>query len=254
MSLAGKSCIVTGAAGGLGLAIANALHGAGASVTICDISETLLSKASEAHPQLHTIQADVTQDSDIQKVFDNAVNKFGKVDVLVNNAGIIDRFEPVGDLKREMWDKVIAINATAPIVASGYAVRQFLSREREEGKSRGVIVNVASAAIAKAVSAGVAYTSSKHALVGATKHTAATYAKKGIRCNAIVPGGMMTNIAAGVSGINEEGQANMYLEMAMQPELCSVDEVAQLVVFLCEDKAKIVNGAVISADNGWTCW
>lgn len=93
-------------------------------------------------------------------------------------------------------------------------------------------------------------------MIGLTKHTAATYAKKGIRCNAIVPGGMITNVANHLqdgSG-HQEGQGNMWLEMAMKPDLCSVDEVAQLVLFLCEDKVKAVNGATVTVDNAWTAW
>ena len=138
----------------MGLAIANAFLQAGASVTICDISEPLLSKASESHSELNTIQADITRDEEVQKVFDAAIQKFGRVDVLINNAGIMDKYEPVADMKRETWDKVLAVNATAPMVASGCAIREFLKREPEEGKARGAIVNVASVAVVKSVSAG----------------------------------------------------------------------------------------------------
>lgn len=154
MSLSGKSCIVTGGAGGLGLAIATAFLQAGASVTVCDISDSLLSQASEAQSELHTIQADITRDEEIQKVFDAAIQKFGKVDVLINNAGIMDKYEPVADMKRGTWDRVLAVNTTAPMVASGCAVREFLKREPEEGKARGTIVNVASVAVMKSVCAG----------------------------------------------------------------------------------------------------
>lgn len=106
-------------------------------------------------------------------------------------------------------------------------------------------------------SKGVAYATSKHALIGMTKHTAASYAKVGIRCNALVPGGMHTNIASGIQSgdVNHEGMQRMYLTAAMQPDMCSVDEVAALVVFLVGDEAGcVVNGAVVSADNGWSCW
>lgn len=96
----------------------------------------------------------MTSDDDIQKVFDAAIAKHGRVDVLVNNAGIMDRFDAVGDLARGLWDKVLAVNLTAPMVASQIAVKHFLGKEVGEGEARGCIVNVTSASVLRTASAG----------------------------------------------------------------------------------------------------
>lgn len=154
MSLTSKSIIVTGGASGLGLAIATALSAAGASITICDISPESLASASSAHPSFRTVQADVTSDADISRVFDAAIAAHGAVDALVNNAGILDRFDPVGSVPRALWDKVLAVNLTAPMVASQLAVRHFLEKSVGEGEARGCIVNVTSAAVLRTASAG----------------------------------------------------------------------------------------------------
>lgn len=102
----------------------------------------------------------------------------------------------------------------------------------------------------------MAYATSKHALLGLTKHTAFSYGKAGIRCNAIMPGGMITGIGAGIHAgdVSESGRNNMMMTMAMRPDLCPVEDVADVVVWLCDSKSKIVNGALVAADNGWTCW
>jgi len=140
-SLANKSAIVTGAAGGLGKAM----------VTIVDINQERLDSASSelsAHGEVHAVQADITKEESVKKIFEAAKSKFGDVDILVNNAGIMDKFEPVGDLDKELWDKVIAVNLSAPMLASKYAVGAM------EKKGSGVILNVGSMAGAHGFRAG----------------------------------------------------------------------------------------------------
>ena len=150
-SLANKSAIVTGAAGGLGKAIAEGFLKAGAMVTIVDINQERLDSASSelsAHGEVHAVQADITKEESVKKIFEAAKSKFGDVDILVNNAGIMDKFEPVGDLDKELWDKVIAVNLSAPMLASKYAVGAM------EKKGSGVILNVGSMAGAHGFRAG----------------------------------------------------------------------------------------------------
>jgi len=143
LPLTGKSAIVTGAASGLGKAIAEKFLKAGAKVTICDINEERLKSASKelsAHGQVHTIKADITNEESVKEIFETTVEKFGAVDVLVNNAGIMDRFDAVGTLDKELWDKVLAVNLSAPMMMSKWAVNHMVERKG------GVILNIGSMA------------------------------------------------------------------------------------------------------------
>lgn len=118
----------------------------------------------------------------------------------------MDRMDPAGDVDRKLWDRVIAINLTAPAMVSKQAVNMFLKHD-----TKGVIVNIASVAGTRGFAAGAAYTASKHGVIGLTKNTAAYYSFKGIRCNAILAGGMQTNIASAFAqgGVNMEGLGTM---------------------------------------------
>lgn len=138
----GKTCLVTGGAGGLGKAIATKFLEAGAHVIICDINEDRLQQASaelSVKGPLNAVRADITSADDVQRLFDDSVPH---LDVLVNNAGIMDRFDPVGDLDADLWDKIMAVNLTAPFLLSKLAVRKMLARE----KPGGCIVNIISVA------------------------------------------------------------------------------------------------------------
>ncbi|KAK5018094.1 hypothetical protein BJ546DRAFT_1063778 [Cryomyces antarcticus] len=249
-AMSGKTCLVTGSAGGLGKAIASALLEAGANVAIYDLNQSRLDQCSAEFAtfskQLIVFEMDVTDEPQIVSLFEHCISKFGRVDVLVNNAGLMDHFDPVGDLDKALWDTVIAVNLTAPYLMSKHAVKHM-----QEQKS-GVILNISSAAGIAGFRAGAAYTASKHGLVGLTKNTAAFYGKKGIRCNAILPGAMKTNIAdALATGMNMEGYQTMQTTAAMGPSNNDIETVAKLCLFLCSDDAGVVNGACVQADGGW---
>lgn len=144
-SASGKTCLVTGGAGGLGKAIATKFLEAGANVVICDINEERLQQTSTELSKKGTLKAikvDVASTDDVQRLFDEIVREFHKLDVLVNNAGIMDHFDPVGDLDVGLWEKVIAINLTAPFLLSKLAVRNMLAQENPNGS----IVNIISVA------------------------------------------------------------------------------------------------------------
>ncbi|KAG2026683.1 hypothetical protein GB937_001469 [Aspergillus fischeri] len=253
-SLAGKTCLVTGGAGGLGKAIASTFLAAGANVVICDVNEDRLQQTSAELGEtgrLKTVKADITSASAVQALFDEIIADFGKLDILVNNAGIMDRFDPVGDLDEALWDKVIGVNLTAPFLLSKLAVRNMFAQPTPDG----CIINIVSVAGKAGWAAGAAYTASKHGLVGLTKNTAAFYGNKGIRCNGLLLGGMDTNITdAFQAGFNKEGQDKaLEIGTAVKARLCEIDDVADMCLFLaCGKGSKLINGALIPADNGWT--
>ncbi|KAE8334958.1 hypothetical protein BDV24DRAFT_169688 [Aspergillus arachidicola] len=253
-TLSGKTCLVTGGAGGLGKAIATKFLEAGANVVICDINDDRLQQTSaelSVKGPLKAVNADITSASAVQSLFDTIVSEFGKVDILINNAGIMDRFDPVGDLDEELWDRVMAVNLTAPFLLSRLAVRNMLEQPNPDG----YIMNIVSLAGKAGWTAGAAYTASKHGLVGLTKNTAAFYGNKGIRCNALMIGGMATNITeAFMAGVNEEGKEKVVSIMgATRSPLCDIDEVAEVCVSMtCGKGSRLINGACIPIDHGFS--
>jgi len=249
-SLASKVAIITGAGGGLGKYVAKAFIAAGAKTVLVDVNKEYLSAAvSELGADAHAVQGDVTSETSVQSIIDETVQKFGGVDVIVNNAGIMDNFAPVGDVDVKAWEKVLAVNLTGPMLMSRAGIKHFLAKETPGG----VILNVSSLGGLFGNRAGAAYTSSKHALIGLTKNTAAAYHKKNIRCNVICPGAMPnTNIQdAFKAGVHEENQQLAFSTMAMQPNMVDLGEMANVAVFLCSDLSKTLSGAVIAADGGW---
>ncbi|KAJ5336389.1 Glucose/ribitol dehydrogenase [Penicillium brevicompactum] len=252
--LSGKTCLITGGGGGLGKAIATQFLEAGANVVICDVNEERLQATSaELSPKgpLKAIKTDITNTSEVERLFETLIGEFGKIDVLVNNAGIMDHFDPIGDLDMELWDRVMAINLTAPALLSKLAVRNMLAQPQPDGR----IINIVSVAGKAGWASGAAYTASKHGLVGLTKNTAAYYGNMGIKCNALMMGGMETNIVdAFGSGINVQGMQKLKTVLeAIQAPHVDVNEVAAFCVNLTYGRgASQINGATIAIDNGWT--
>ncbi|KAJ5924335.1 hypothetical protein N7466_008522 [Penicillium verhagenii] len=252
--LVGKTCLVTGGAGGLGKAIATKYLEAGANVVICDINEDRLQQTSaelSTKGPFKAIKTDITSQSEVEALFEQIIQEFGKIDVLVNNAGIMDRFDGAADLDPELWNRVIAINLTAPFLLSKLAVRNMLEQEKPQGR----IINIVSIAGKAGGAAGAAYTASKHGVVGLTKNTAAFYGDKGIRCNALMMGAMNTNIADAMrSGCNMEGMKRCTSALqAIGLPFCDLEDAAELSLYLAGGKGfGIVNGGCISADNGWS--
>ncbi|KAJ3962184.1 hypothetical protein N0V92_001107 [Colletotrichum tropicale] len=225
-----KTVAITGGAAGLGLALTNAFLAANATVLALDISpaalEALPVAVPEAHrARVHPIKCDVTSPASVAEAFASylSADPANRLDVLVNNAGISDKMHPTGECDMAMWEKNILVNMTGPFVTSQAAIQQFLKQEAREGGQRGVILNVISAAGLNGARAGVAYTASKHGTVGLTRSTAAFYGPKGIRCLAIMPGPMQTNMARNenhIADFHKEGLAvGMYLDPRLKTKM-----------------------------------
>ncbi|WP_333644422.1 SDR family oxidoreductase, partial [Parolsenella catena] len=191
---------------------------------------------------------DVSSRETNDAMIDFAVEQTGKLDVLVNNAGIMDGFEPIGDISDERWEKVFAVNVNGPMYAMRKAVQVMLGQE-----SRGNIVNVASIGGTNGARAGAAYTASKHALVGMTENTGYMYAHEGIRCNAICPGGVKTEIAGSMmadAGINQFGMGRSMAGLDGEIRQAEPEELAAAVLFAASDEASFMTGACVKVDGG----
>ena len=250
MRLENKVAVVTGAASGMGKAIAELYAKEGAKVVVSDLN---LEGAVEVAAGITAIggeavavKTNVAIERDIHEMIDLAVSRFGRLDILVNNAGIMDNMAPVGDVTDEKWELMFDVNTKSVMRAIRKALPIFL----EQGA--GVIVNTASTGGFSGAHAGVAYTASKHAVVGITKNTGFMYAQKGIRCNAIAPGATMTNIVNTINNVNELGASRTKVIKGVIPRLGQPEEIAQVALFLASDESSFVNGAVITADAGWT--
>ncbi|QQK80735.1 SDR family oxidoreductase [Salicibibacter cibi] len=250
MKLDGKVTVVTGAASGMGKAIAGLYANEGAKVVVADLNQEGAEEVAEgivsSGGQAKAVKANVAESADIDNMIDTAVSEFGTLDILVNNAGMMDGFEPVGEIDDEKWDLIFDVNTKAVMRAIRKAMPIFLEQES------GVVINTASTGGISGAHSGAIYTASKHAVVGLTKNTGYMYADKGIRCNAIAPGGVETNIGASMTEISQFGMERTKLPQSVMPRTGSSEEIANIALFLASDDSNFLNGTIIPADGGWT--
>jgi NAD(P)-dependent dehydrogenase (short-subunit alcohol dehydrogenase family) len=252
MHLTGKVAVITGAGSGMGRAMANLFAEHGAKVVAADWhQETLdevVAEVEAAGGDIIGVQGNVAVKEDCERLIDAAVSTYGGLDILCNNAGVMDLFQGVAHIEDDLWRRVMGINVDGPMFLSRRAVPIMIAR------GGGSIVNTASAAGVGGGAAGTAYTVSKHALVGLTRSTAYTYALQGIRCNAMACGAVETNIMQSVdpTKLDAEGAARYQAYQKLAPAYLKPIEVAQLALFLASDDSKHLNGAIIPIDGGWT--
>lgn len=249
--LENKTAIVTGAASGMGLAIAKLFALEGANVVAADLKQTEVDKVvaeiTAAGGKAIGVACNVGNENEIKNLIDTAVKKFNTLDVLINNAGIMDDFMPVDQVTNELWNKVLNVNINGPFYACRLAVPIMLKQ------GSGSIVNIASVGGLYGSRAGTAYSVSKHAVVGLTKNIGFMYAQKGIRCNAIAPGGVNTNIGKGMNP-NKFGYERCVSGAGSMPRMGEADEIARTALFLACNDSSFVNGTVVTADGGWTAY
>lgn len=252
MRLSGKVAVITGAASGMGKAIAELYAAEGAKVVVSDLrleaAQDVVSGIESKGGVALAVSANIAKEEDVQQLIDTTVEKFGTIDILVNNAGIMDNFVPAADLTDELWERVFAINTTGTMRTTRKVLPLFVE------KKQGVIVNIASAGGLYGSRAGAAYTASKHAVVGFTKNVGFQYANQGIRCNAIAPGGVNTNISTTINAPNPFGMERAMSGMGLNPRAGEPGEIAKVALFLASDDASFVNGTVVTADAGWTAY
>ena len=237
----GKTVIVTGAGSGIGRAVAARVAAEGGKVVAGDISQERLDAAVPEMPGAVAVAGDITSEDSIAKIVAAAD---GRVDGLANVAGIMDDMTPLHEVSDAVWSRVMAVN----VEGTFRLTRAVLPLMLEAGG--GSIVNVASEAGLRGSAAGLAYTTSKHAVVGLTKSTSFMYAAKNIRVNAVAPGPVATGIEA--SFASELGQERVGLAMTILPPIAEPAQLAASITWLLSDDATNVSGVILPSDGGWS--
>lgn len=243
-SFEGKVALITGAASGMGKEAATRLAASGAKIAAVDLNdekgqqtvEEIESKGGEAL----FIKADVTDPEDVKNYVNTTVEKFGQIDLFYNNAGIVGKSALTTDISDEQISTTIDINLKSVIYGLKYVIQAM------EKSGGGSIVNTASGAGLAAVHSMIAYTSSKHGVVGATKTAALEFADKSIRINAVAPGSVKTPM---INDIDPETQKQIEASIPMKRQ-GETSEIIDLVLFLLSDQATYITGAIMSIDGG----
>lgn len=241
---AGKVAVVTGAGSGIGRATAVRLAREGARVVAADVVAERLDQLVAEEPDLDLVPVagDITAEDGVERVVAAAG---GRVDLLANVAGIMDGFLPTAEVDDATWERVFAVNVTAVLRLS----RAVLPLMVEAGG--GAVVNVASEAALRGSAAGVAYTASKHAVVGITKSTAVAYQGQGVRTNAVAPGAVVTNIEAPMRSQHAAQVLGPYMQVNI-PSAATSEQLAASITWLLSDDSANVNGVVLASDGGWS--
>ncbi|GER82276.1 3-ketoacyl-ACP reductase [Thermogemmatispora aurantia] len=243
--------VVTGAASGIGRALVQRLTSEGAAVVAVDIVEeplqALVAELQGQGAKLCACRADVASESGVEAMLTTATSTYGRLDILCNNAGIMDLMTPAAEVPLELWERVLAVNLYGPFLACRRAIPLFL----EQGG--GTIVNTASEAGLRGGAAGTPYTVSKHGLIGLTRSIAFHYGERGIRCNAVCPGAVATAIGLGQGAPSQSGleRVGAFIHASAPSRVATPDEIAAAIAFLASKEASYINGAILPVDGGW---
>jgi NAD(P)-dependent dehydrogenase (short-subunit alcohol dehydrogenase family) len=239
----GKRVIVTGAGSGIGRATASRVAREGGHVIAVDIAKARLDELVESLPgsDVTAVVGDITNAADVAAIVAAAGDR---LDGLANIAGITDDMTPLHEVSDAVWDRVFAVNVHGMFLLTRAALPMMLAAQR------GSVVNIASEAALRGSAAGLAYTASKHAVVGMTKSSAFMYAGEGIRFNAVAPGPVATNI--GATFASELGSERINPLLATLPPIAEPAQLAASITFLLSDDGTNVNGAIVPSDGGWS--
>ena len=240
----GRTAIVTGAGSGIGRATAVRLAREGARVVAADLSKERLEELVEECAGLPVVPVagDIAAESSVPELVGAALER---VDVLVNNVGIMDGFLPPAELDDATWERVLAVNLTATMRTTRAVLPLMLAA------GEGAIVNVSSEAGLRASASGVAYAASKAAVNSLTKSTAVFYRQQGIRCNAVAPGPVATHNDSRIRSALAGSVLGPIMQATMPP-MARPEEVAAAIAWLASDDARNVNGVILACDGGWS--
>lgn len=260
MSFEGRLAVVTGAGSGIGRAVALLLAARGAVVAAVDLDGATAGETAQrivaAGGRGAAFQADASAAADIDRAVTEAVARFGPLEIMVNNAGVLDGYFNVDELSEATWRRVLDIDLTGVFLGCKRALQEMLPR------GRGRIVNMASVAGLNGTGGGAAYIAAKHGVIGLTRQMAVVYSSRGITVNAVCPGPIVTELrrhsqailgpdvpdmsGRGIAVSDEQVRA-----VVPAARRGTVDEVAAVVCFLASEEAAYVTGHAMTVDGGW---
>jgi len=248
-SLEGRVALVTGGNSGIGRTLALALREAGAKVAIggrrAERNAVVLAELGGNGGQAMALDLDVCDETSVERAVNAVVERFGRIDILINNAGGVNR-KSVMDLDRRDWDRVIAINLTGPFLCTKHAAR------RMKAQGSGKIINIASVygLIAPSKGLQVDYTASKHGVLGFTKALAAELGKEGVRVNAIGPGFIATPLNANARANNPD-LVKTFMDHTPLGRAGTAEDIVGPAIFLASDLSAYVSGSIVMVDGGY---
>ncbi len=244
----GKVALITGAASGIGKATAELLASQGAKLLLADINEQGMADTASvienAGGEVKSTVFNAMQEEDCVRIVAQAAEEFGQIDILGNIAGIVSMYH-LEEITADLWNKFMAINLNAPMFLSREAMPHLL-------ESKGCIVNISSTAGVGGQAYNTPYVASKHGLLGMTKSLALEFAKRGVRVNAICPGGVQTPLNDTIRWPEGIDQALVQRLFPIMDSMATAEQIAALFAFLCSDDAQFVTGAGWVIDGGQT--
>ena len=248
MSFQGKVVVVTGAGSGMGRAMVQEFAAKGAQVAALDINLDSASKTVADLPEPDmglAVKVDVSSPESVSAAMAEVDTWAGRVDVLCNNAGIVDSFRPAHEIPLEEWHRTIAVDLTGPFLMARAVIPGMLER------GAGAIINTASISSLSAAGGGSAYTAAKHGVLGLTRQLTFDYGRRGIRVNAICPGATLTGLTMPEGGSDTLPDTESELARIPARRWCQPEEIAKLAVFLASDDADYIHGTAMVIDGGW---
>lgn len=248
MNFKNKVVVITGAGSGMGKAMVKEFFEEGAKVVLLGRTKAKLDKVIEnlgSSENLFSIELDVSNEAAVQKAIQQIEQKWESIDVLINNAGVLDSYAPAHEVSLEEWNQTIAINLTGPFLMSKYAIPVMLKQKK------GSILNVSSVSALSAAGGGSAYTASKHGLDGLTKQLCFEYGHQGIRVNSLLPGATATPMALPESKTEFDPDMDAAIAKVPARRWCQPEEIAKLASFMTSDKADYIHGSAFVIDGGW---
>ena len=245
MKLNGKTAVITGGASGIGKATVIEFLKEGANVVAADWNDKLFAEVQKeigfGEDRLIFTKADVSKESDVEAMIQLCVDKFGKLDIICNIAGVVGFVGPIEDYPQDLWEQVMGVNATGVLWGCKHAIKPM------RANGGGSIINLASMMAHNGAPHQCGYNASKHAALGITRCVAYEYSKEGIRCNAVSPGYVKTPLMDFASAEQMKGYAAMHLlERCAEPI-----EIAKCMVFVASDDASFMTGSSLIVDGGY---